>query len=236
MSKVFLLFFRILSSKKSIFHMKNHSIIFCIKKGTLNSEISLNSQKPKYYEKGKILRNSKERSIAYNYTLLFLSFLGVSETFYLSFSKLVGSSVLCSDQNCSVVLSSVFSNFLGVPLSVFGFVVYFLSFYQMLTFLKNKTGDFDKNCFLNQTFPLPALTLGFFSSYFVYILESILKTQCPWCFLSIFLSGLILITSTLISLGGKNFNFRSVLLFLVFLVLTVLTINSLNIIELQNSN
>merc|ERR1712224_909268 len=61
-----------------------------------------------------------------------------------------------------------------------------------------------------------SLVLSLFSTYFIFILEQVLKTSCPWCFFSIFLSGSLLIFLTIISSGDKNINIRSAFFFFLF--------------------
>jgi len=76
----------------------------------------------------------------------------------------------------------VFSYFLDIPLSLLGIFLYFLSGFQLFNFLENCKNVNSKNNLLDITIITFPLLLGFFSSYFVYVLEKILKTSCPWCF------------------------------------------------------
>jgi len=187
-----------------------------------------------YFKFGKILRTRETRVVSYYYLCFFLSALGSIETLYLTILKLNGSFILCSDQNCSIVLSSVFSYFFGIPVSFFGLMLYFLTGTQLFKFLKNlNTGKeiaLSSEIILN----ILPLSLGFFSSYFIYILESILNTACPWCFFSIFLSGSILTFTTIIGAGDNNLKIRQFLVFFCSLLFIVIIIHVLNILELQN--
>jgi uncharacterized membrane protein len=186
------------------------------------------------FEKGKMSRNKKKRTTLLGYILIFLSFLGFLETFYLTTSKIYEPLIICSNENCSIVLNSVFSYFLDIPLSLFGIFLYFLSGFQIFNFLENYKNVNSKNNLLDITITTFPLLLGFFSSYFVYVLEKILKTSCPWCFFSIFLSGLILTLFSGISMGEKNFEFKSFIFLISVSFFFTYCINILNIIELQN--
>jgi uncharacterized membrane protein len=192
------------------------------------------SPKIGYFKNGKFLKKNRERNLSYTFICTFLSITGFIETFYLTISKISGSSVVCSDQNCSMVLSSVFSNFLDIPVSLFGIILYFLTGLQIFEFL-GYTREYNlKKSFFEGSSILFPLFLSFFSSYFVYILEEILKTTCPWCFFSIFISGAILILWTITSIGEQNIGVKSLIFFFFLTSFSTFFMNSLNIIELQN--
>ena len=198
------------------------------------SNLSNRSSRCHYFEKGKISRNKKKRTILLGYIFIFLTVLGFLETFYLTTSKIYEPLIICSNENCSIVLNSVFSYFLDIPLSLFGIFLYFLSGFQTFNFLEKCKNLNSKNNLLDITITTFPLLLGFFSSYFVYVLEKILKTSCPWCFFSIFLSGLILILFSGISMGEKNFEVKSFIFLISVLFFFTYCTNILNIIELQN--
>jgi len=222
-----------INRRKTLFNLHPNYSIF--KKNYLvRPHILIFSPALSYSKFGEIIRTKEVRSKSYYYLCFFLSFLGIFETFYLTFSKLNSSSILCSNQNCSIVLSSVFSYFLNIPLSTFGFVLYFLVGIQFLKTLIRFPNDNTKHVNSQMIIYILSLFLDFFSFYFIYILENILKTSCPWCVFSIFLSGLLLIITTLIGAGDKNFRVRSFLVFSSFTCIIILTVNALNIIELQN--
>ena len=198
------------------------------------SNLSNRSSRCHYFEKGKISRNKKKRTILLGYIFIFLTVLGFLETFYLTTSKIYEPLIICSNENCSIVLNSVFSYFLDIPVSLFGIFLYFLSGFQIFNFIESFKNVNSKNNLLDITVTTFPLLLGFFSSYFVYVLEKILKTSCPWCFFSIFLSGLILILFSGISMGEKNFEVKSFVFVMSVSFFFTYCINILNIIELQN--
>jgi len=188
----------------------------------------------RYSKFGKIIRNKKTKSISYYYICFFLSVLGIFETFYLTFSKLNASTILCSNQTCSIVLNSVFSYFLDIPLSSFGFVLYFSVGVQFLKALIKLPIHNIKPKNSQVIIYILSLFLGFFSFYFTYILENILKTSCHWCVFSIFLSGFTLTVTTIIGAGDKNLKIKSFLGLSSLTFFIILIVNALNIIELQN--
>ena len=204
-------------NKKQSFVKKKYGIVFFHKDHFFKQNNILYSKRPNLFRDGKISRDQKRRIFSYSYISFSLSFFGVLETIYLTISKLNGSSVLCSNQNCSIVLNSMFSYFLNIPLSSFGIFIYLVSCLQMLIILKTDLMESKNNQFFNEFFIFLPISLGFFSSYFIYILEEILKTPCPWCFLSIFFSGSILIIATIILTGIKNFDVKKIWFFFFFL-------------------
>ena len=187
-----------------------------------------------YPRKGNFSRNKQKKTGYYNYVCLIFSTLGCFETFYLTISKLNDSLFLCSDQNCSIVLNSSFSYLFNIPLSFFGFLLYFFlgtKLFNLIQSFKNKNL---KKYSIQITILSLSLVLGVFSTYFIYILEQVIKTSCPWCFFSIFLSGNLMIISTINSSGNDNFNFSSSISFLFLICLLIVSIHSLNIIEIQD--
>jgi uncharacterized membrane protein len=186
-----------------------------------------------YPQKGNFSRNKQKKTGCYYYICLIFSTLGCFETFYLTISKLNDSLFLCSDQNCSIVLNSSFSYLFNIPLSFFGFLLYFFVGTKLFNLIQSFKYKNVKKYSIKITTLSLSLVLGVFSTYFIYILEQVIKSSCPWCFFSIFLSGSLLIISTINSSGNENFNFISSISFLFLLCLLIVSIHSLNIIEIQ---
>ena len=140
------------------------------------------------FKKGVIQRNTEKKITFYKNISVSLATIGFIETIYLTFSKLNGSLLSCSNQNCSIVLSSVFSNFLGIPISSIGVFLYLITGIQLYRYYQKNVASKENDLllFISTTTPLQ---LSFFSLYFVFILTRILKVACPWCYFSIFLSG-----------------------------------------------
>ena len=236
-----------ISNYTKVFLPKNchreNEFFLCTTQGTTrnpkNSNSFLNALNMKFsvdsVKRGTIVRSNKKRTIFYNKICLFLSLIGLLETSFLTLSKINGQSVICSNQNCSIVLSSVFSSFLDIPFSTIGLILYFLIGLRAFHSIENNSEN--KNIISRHSidfiFHSFSLQLSFFGLYFVFVLEQILKTTCPWCYLSIFLSGTILIFSTLSFFGDKNFDLKSFFLSIFFMAILVFIINCFNIIELQ---
>lgn len=197
-------------------------------------KIQLKSQNSNYPQNGRFSRDKKKKTIYYTYFCFIYSLLGCIETFYLTISKLNDSLILCSDQNCSIVLNSTFSSFFNIPLSFFGFLVYFSLGTKLFNLIKIWDNKIIKKFSFQISTTFFSLVLSLFSTYFIFILEQVLKTSCPWCFFSIFLSGSLLIFLTFISSGDENINIRSSFFFISLIFLIIFSINSFNIIEMQN--
>lgn len=219
---------RTIDSKPKFKHLISKRIFsFKVKLNNLDSESI-------YPQKGNFSRDKQKKTSYYNYICLIFSTLGCLETFYLTISKINDSLFLCSDQNCSIVLNSSFSSLFNIPLSFFGFLLYFFLGTKLFNLIQSFKYKNVKNYSIQITILPLSLVLGVFSAYFIYILEQVIKTSCPWCFFSIFLSGNLIIISTINSLGSENFNFSSSISFLFLLSLLIVSIHSLNIIEIQD--
>jgi uncharacterized membrane protein/glutaredoxin len=112
--------------------------------------------------------------------------LGVAVTAYLTSVKLSGGGVLCSSQDCNIVLSSPYANFFGFPLSLFGLLAYLaMVVLAILPFAINAKSHKKLH---NQAQELTwlGLLLGgssmmVFSGYLMYLLAFQIKVACPYC-------------------------------------------------------
>ncbi|ABW98245.1 hypothetical protein HAN_3g442 (nucleomorph) [Hemiselmis andersenii] len=150
-----------------------------------NKKISLNILRTNALEKrttknGKKMIKNYFREIPSNRMVFFLSFLGISETFYLTLTKIFNSALICNLGTCSVVLNSPFSIFIGIPFSFFGLLLYGQIFVYILN-KNNKVSFLKKDLFLEYFL----VFFGFFEVYFSLVLEIVLKEPCEWCLLSI---------------------------------------------------
>jgi len=193
-------------TRKNLAKSSEKNNIFCLKKKSQNKgkKISLNVQRTNILEKrttknGHKLIKNYFREIPSNRMVFFLSFLGISETFYLTSTKVLNSTLVCNIGTCSVVLNSPFSVFFGIPFSFFGFFLYS----QILTFILEKNNNisfFKKDLFVEYFL----FFFSFFEVYFSIILEIILKEQCEWCLLSILFCTGILSNFFLLQKNSKN--------------------------------
>jgi uncharacterized membrane protein len=119
--------------------------------------------------------------------LLGLSFLGMVDTLYLSLTRDTGLTVCNITEGCGDVLTSVYSEVGGVPISWFGFAFYFFVF--GLTVFEAAGGI--------RTLRLlrwPALAAFVVSAVLVGIQGWVLEAWCQYCLTSAALSTLIFLT------------------------------------------
>jgi uncharacterized membrane protein len=147
-----------------------------------------NISQKKYIKNGVLIRKNVVRESLNDQMISVLSIFGMSETFYLSLSKIKNSIIICNVGTCSNVLNSVFSEMFHIPISFFGFFFYFF----LLLTIKNEKISKRFNCFNYFLFFFGTLGL-----YFTSLLEIIFKINCQWCILSILFTSSILFTANL---------------------------------------
>ncbi|QDZ21916.1 thiol-disulfide oxidoreductase [Chloropicon primus] len=107
--------------------------------------------------------------------------LGALETAYLSFSKLFAGSVLCPTTGCETILESRYSEILGVPVSVFGFLTYAGVAYLSREAVRREEYRFGV---LAGTTVLASV-----SAFLAYVLFTQFSDEtCAWCLASCFFS------------------------------------------------
>lgn len=134
-----------------------------------------------------------------------LSISGFIETSYLTISKLTSievSTSFCSGQSCSSVLQSPYSEipFIHLPISALAVFAYGVILY--LT--KSKDAFQDTESMNNSLLLFTSTSIGIFSVYLMYILTSVIKESCPYCYLSAFLSISIALVSWNSKLVSNN--------------------------------
>jgi uncharacterized membrane protein len=178
------------------------------------------------------MRSHFERTLWLKYITLFISLIGIAETSYLSFSKFNDSKVLCVSQSCSFVLNSVFSELISFPIVYIGFVLYTMTF--LSSFLKFSTNEYSKKSyFLDMISIFFSFFLGNFSLLFAFILEILLYKNCPWCMISIALSGIIFFFQNLILSGRFALNLKSFIYIVSFCNSFAIIFLYLNVIEIS---
>ena len=141
------------------------------------------------------ISNAVERDFLYILGFI-MSIVGVALTAYLSYVKLADKEAVCASTgsiDCAGVQSSVYSEFLGIPIAYLGFGAYITIF--ALFALENRIP------FLvdNGKAILFSLTLfGFvYSGYLTYIEAFVLEKWCLWCVASATLmTGLFILSTT----------------------------------------
>lgn len=140
-------------------------------------------------EFGKKYNQNYLREIFPNRFVLTLSFFATIEAFYLFYSKFQNSGLVCSVGTCSLVLDSPFSNFLEIPISFCGFLLYS----QIpLFFLKNFDTKSKIKDILDRYyqifFGIFLVFFGIFEVYFSIVMEFILAMPCEWCLIFLILN------------------------------------------------
>jgi len=181
---------------------------------------------------GSISRSHENRIQYFRFFNLAFSFLGACETIYLTISKLNGSLGMCSNQTCTMVLDSVFSNFIGVPMSLLGALLYFAIFFLNYRNLVKSNSKRKYNKSTQLITLLLQFILCFFSSYFSVILKLFLQSNCPWCSLSMLISTLILFFSSMSKNGNKIVNLSNIILSICGGIFIIYCLFFLNIFEL----
>ena len=184
-----------------------------------------------FYKAEILERSHDKRTICFNISSLLFSFLGSVETMYLTINKLNGFFSMCSSQNCTMVLDSVFSNLIGIPISMIGASLYVLVF---ILLSKKLICYYSKNSDKLIEFSIITFQflLSFFSLYFFLILKFFLQTNCPWCAFSIFITSLLLFFGTISKNGSKIINLNYISCLIVGLSVTLYCLFLLNILEI----
>ncbi|AFP65473.1 hypothetical protein CMESO_304 (nucleomorph) [Chroomonas mesostigmatica CCMP1168] len=179
---------------------------------------------------GRTKRELRICEIPLKSTISFVAGIGFLETFHLSYKKIKNSNIMCGVEGCSSVLNSSFSDFMGFPVSLIGFIIYGIIFviYIKRLFLEKKFYfDFRKENFF--FFNVVLLVYGISGVYFSVILENILKINCPWCLLSILFTGTIILCMSFEQNNEKiNLNIRYIISG-TFLILTMYVIDLIEI-------
>ena len=117
-----------------------------------------------------------------NFAILLFGILGLLDAGYLSWSKLVNTSVVCGPGmgDCGSVNSSVYSELYGIPVAYLGFLSYLLITALAFITLQRKTELPWNNYILLGTTLVGVL----FSAYLTYIELAVLYAICMYCVIS----------------------------------------------------
>lgn len=128
----------------------------------------------------------------YPYIIIGLSAIGMLDTLYLASKSLKGEAVTCAIFNgCDVVLSSSYATFLGLPVSLYGFLYYItVLFLVALIFHAPKKLYYSGILYIS--------TAAFLvSAYLFYIQVEVLESYCLYCIVSLTLTTLIFVASVI---------------------------------------
>src|SRR3989344_4534364 len=121
------------------------------------------------------------------YYLLALALVGLGDTLYLSYFQYLNLIPSCAIAGCDVVLTSVYSKFLGVPLSYIGLVyyVYLLALAILLAI--------EPHSFALRLGALLYTGIGLLYSLYAifYVQMTLIGAFCQYCLISAFLTVLL---------------------------------------------
>lgn len=127
--------------------------------------------------------------------LLVLTFLGLADAWYLAQAALDGTALSCSIQGleslngCNQVAQSVYSQFLGLPIALYG-----VGFYAALFAIASTLFAVPKRPLYRAAIVLGAI--GFLLSlYFVFLQFLVIKALCIYCLASMLISILIFLVT-----------------------------------------
>jgi uncharacterized membrane protein len=136
--------------------------------------------------------------------ILIIALLGLSDAIYLLIIKLTSNKALCVPGlgDCWSVNNSIYSEWNGIPISVFGMLAY-ISIILLLTFLDRVS--FLKN--FNHIFVLGISLIGFiFSIYLTYLQIAVIKAICPFCIISAITMTTVFVLSIFNFFETQNLN------------------------------
>lgn len=113
--------------------------------------------------------------------IIVFSLIGIGADALLTYNKLTDSAVGCAaGGGCDIVKGSIYSEFMGIPVSIFGLGTFALF---ILLALLARAGTIQKEWAFKITALFGIIGL-LIAAYFVYIMLVVLEAICPWCFLS----------------------------------------------------
>lgn len=130
----------------------------------------------------------------YSTLVIVLALAGLLDAVYLSDMALTGSELTCTItglDGCNVVAQSVYSQFLGIPLAVYGVIFYSLLLLAIIVSLYRVSAGMRRLVFSI------ALAGALFSSYFMYLQFFVIKALCIYCMGSAFVAYLLAILTFL---------------------------------------
>jgi len=134
--------------------------------------------------------------------MLIFSLLGLSDATYLLVIKLTSNKALCVPGlgDCWSVNTSAYSEWNGIPISVFGMLAY-ISIISIL--LLSKRFEFIRT--YSSIFILGISLIGFiFSIYLTYLQFAVIKAICPFCIISAITMTTVFVLSIINFIKNQN--------------------------------
>ncbi len=136
----------------------------------------------------------KMNSPLYRISIIVLALLGLADAVYLSDMALTGSELTCTItglDGCNVVAQSAYSQFLSIPLALYGVIFYSLLLLAIVVSIYRVSSGTRRLVFLI------ALAGALFSSYFMYLQFFVIKALCIYCIGSALIAYILVILTWL---------------------------------------
>lgn len=133
---------------------------------------------------------------------IIIAILGILDAIYLTIIKFTDNKALCIEGigDCWTVNNSSYSEWNGIPISIFGIFAY-LTIIMILIFQNRVKFFFD----FGSTFVFGiALTGFFFSIYLTYLQFAVIKAVCPFCIISAITMTIVFILSLINLLNDQR--------------------------------
>ncbi|HEV8666582.1 MAG TPA: vitamin K epoxide reductase family protein [Candidatus Paceibacterota bacterium] len=111
--------------------------------------------------------------------LIAATFIGLGDTFYLSYYQHLGITPTCALGGCEIVLNSVYSKFMGIPLSYIGLVFYIYMLALAILLAYDPFGKGTRFALMSYTTVGLLFSIGF-ESLQVFVIHAI----CMYCAIS----------------------------------------------------
>jgi uncharacterized membrane protein len=125
------------------------------------------------------------------YILVALAFIGIADTFYLSYFEYMNLIPSCAIGGCEIVLTSVYSKFLGIPLAYYGLVYYV----YMLALAILLSMDESSKALARAAFAYTAIGVLFSAFFEFYIQGMLIGAYCMYCAISALTTLALVITA-----------------------------------------
>jgi uncharacterized membrane protein len=130
--------------------------------------------------------------------------IGLGDSIYLSWTKLFHADIICMQNSvidCNLVNSSSYSEWHGIPISLFGVLGYLLAIlFLLVSNVKGRMGIAALLGFFGVT------SFGFiYSIYLTYLEVFIIKALCQWCLVSAIAMTILFVISVAMIMKSKTF-------------------------------
>ncbi len=113
--------------------------------------------------------------------IILATFAGLGTDFILFYNKITSHEIACPlGGSCDFVNNSVYSEIVGIPVSVFGLLAF--AFFLVVSWLAWHRRIDEKTALMGLVFVAGASLVGI--AYFVYLMVFVLEAICTWCMLS----------------------------------------------------